>query len=170
MSSVRMLVRIMSSSSTSSTTGLRLSGTLRNSFSFLLQWNSDVEGGSVSPPALEGDGAAVVINHGAPHHHQAEAGADTDGLGGEALLKDFGLVLVADSTAGVRDPDVHHVAFQLGADGNSTGRFDGLGGIDNEIQDGLDQQVGIAFHFGQCSEGGFESDAIAELSLGKLDC
>src|SRR5689334_15739573 len=136
MSSVRMLVRIISSSSTSITTGLRLSDTLLDSFGFgfgLLQGNANVEGGSGAQQAFEGDCAAVVVD-GPADHHQTEAGADADGLGGEALLEDLGLVLRTNSAPGVGDPDVYLPFFECGAGGDCAAAFDGLAGLDREIE------------------------------------
>src|SRR5207248_2079009 len=110
MSSVRMLVRIISSSSTSSTEGLRLSGTLLSSFLLLLQFlllqflllqrNPDVESGPAAPFALEGDRSPVVF-HRPPHHQQTETRADAHRLSRESPLQDFWHVLLANSMAGI---------------------------------------------------------------------
>src|SRR5207244_11423610 len=99
-----MLVRIISSSSTRTMDGLRFSATLLHSFFLGLQWNPQVEGGPVSPCALEADGAAVVFRHDAPHDQQAETGAGANRLGGKSLRQHFRLVLVANSVHGIGAP------------------------------------------------------------------
>src|SRR2546425_13158022 len=107
-----MLGKLISSSSTRTMDGLRFSAPLLNSFFLGLQWNPQVEGGPMSPGALEADGAAVVFRHNAPHDQQAETGAGANRLGGKSLLQHFRLVLVANSVPGIGDPDMHRIALQ----------------------------------------------------------
>src|SRR6185295_13850051 len=62
-----------------------------------LHGNPHVEGGPVSPCALEADGAAVVFGNDPPHDHQAQTRAGAYRLGGKSLLQHFRLILVANS-------------------------------------------------------------------------
>src|SRR6266567_4994740 len=113
-----MLVRIISSSSTSTMEGLRFSPTLLHSFFPGLQRNPHVEGGPVSPRALEADGAAVVFRHNPLHHQQAKARASAYRLGCKSPLQHFRLILFANSVSRVGNPDMHGVAFEPRAGGN----------------------------------------------------
>src|SRR5438128_306765 len=101
MSSVRMLVRILSSSSTSTTIGFGSFGTLLGSFFRLFQRNPDVKRGSLAPFAFEIDRSAVVLRHGPAHQHQAEARADANRFGRESLLQDLRLVFFPNPMTGV---------------------------------------------------------------------
>src|ERR1035437_2640884 len=127
-SSVRMLVRIMASSSTSTMVVLRFSGTRLNSFSFLLQGNSDVEGGPAPDLAFEIDGAAMGLGHDLPHDQQAQPRADAQGLGREALFQHLLAVRLPDAPPRVGNPDMHRIAFEAGTHGDRAGAFDGLAG------------------------------------------
>src|SRR5438552_12009101 len=101
-----MLVRIISSSSTRTTTGLRFSPTLLHSFFLGTQRNPHVKSRSLSPDTLEADRAAVVFANDSLHNQQAKPGARADGLGGKSVFQHFRLVLFANPVARVGNPDV----------------------------------------------------------------
>src|SRR5262245_50609015 len=111
MSRVRMLVRIIPSSSTSKMDGLRFSDTFFQAPFALTQRNVDVKRRAASPLALEIDSAVMVGGDDLLHDRQAQAGPDAERLGGEFLLQNFVLVLGANARAGVGDPDMDHAIF-----------------------------------------------------------
>src|ERR1043165_877066 len=76
--SVRILVRIMGSSSTRTIAGLRFSDTLQGSFSLLFEWNPDMERGSTAALAFKIDGARMVYGHDPMYDRQPQARADSD--------------------------------------------------------------------------------------------
>src|SRR5262245_24242598 len=156
-----MLVRIIPSSSTSTTDGLRFSGTL--SRLLLFHRNSDVECRAVPPLALEPYGAMMILGDDPLYDREAQAGTDADRLGGKPALQNLIAILRPDSGTGVLDPDVNGIALETRPGRDLALTLNRLRGVRDQVENCLAQQVRVAFDFRQRAEIGFHREPGAEL-------
>src|SRR5579883_1669274 len=107
------------------------------------------EGAAAAGRALEGDGAAVLVDDDRAGDREALAGAAADFAGGEIRLEDLRLQLVGDAAAGVAHRDADGVLLAPGldpdpAEGAAAGVGDREGGVDDQLEEHLAEVADVA--------------------------
>ncbi|MEJ7728363.1 MAG: hypothetical protein WKG00_04030 [Polyangiaceae bacterium] len=95
-------------------------------------------------------------------------GALADGLGGEERLEDARADVLRDPLAGVLDVDAHvtaggHRAGDADLVRRRVAGLDGVGGVDDEVQEHLPEARSVALHHRQLSVGPHHPSAVVDL-------